>query len=65
LIPKRGLCLARRIRTTLFLIVLLLFTGGSALVAADPMFAGDDAAFCAAYASGSYAPDLRKWEGNQ
>ena len=36
-----------------------------ALVAADPMFAGDDAAFCAAYTRGSYAPDLRKWEGNQ
>lgn len=28
-----------------------------ALVALDPAFAGDEAAFCAAYASGSYAPD--------
>ena len=36
-----------------------------ALVAADPTFAGDDAAFCAAYGAGAYAPDLRKWEGNR
>jgi hypothetical protein len=36
-----------------------------ALVAADPTFGGDDAAFCAAYSTGSYAPDLRKWEGNR
>lgn len=34
-----------------------------AIVAADPMFEGDDAAFCAAYATGSYAPDLELWEG--
>lgn len=37
----------------------------AALVAADPTFGGDDAAFCAAYESNSYAPDLRKWEGNR
>ncbi|MEO8603409.1 MAG: hypothetical protein ABI629_12605 [bacterium] len=30
-----------------------------ALVALDPEFAGDEAAFCAAYATGGYAPDLR------
>jgi len=29
-----------------------------AIVAADPMFKGDDAAFCKAYAAGDYAPDL-------
>lgn len=29
-----------------------------ALVALDPQFAGDEAGFCAAYAAGSYAPDL-------
>lgn len=29
-----------------------------ALVALDPTFAGDEAAFCAAYAAGDYAPDL-------
>jgi hypothetical protein len=36
-----------------------------ALTAADPTFAGDDVALCAAYGSGAYAPDLRKWEGNR
>lgn len=35
-----------------------------AVVAADPMFAGDDAAFCKAYAAGAYAPDLKLWEGD-
>lgn len=30
-----------------------------ALVAVDPTFAGDEEAFCAAYAGGSYAPDLQ------
>jgi hypothetical protein len=29
-----------------------------ALVAKDPMFMGDEAAFCEAYGAGSYAPDL-------
>ena len=29
-----------------------------AIVAADPMYAGDDAAFCAAYGANAYAPDL-------
>ncbi len=29
-----------------------------ALLAMDPMFKGDDAAFCKAYAAGDYAPDL-------
>jgi CubicO group peptidase (beta-lactamase class C family) len=29
-----------------------------ALVAMDPMFKGDEAAFCAAYGAGNYAPDL-------
>ena len=29
-----------------------------AVVAMDPMFAGDEAAFCAAYGPGDYAPDL-------
>jgi Beta-lactamase len=30
-----------------------------ALVALDPTFAGDEAGFCASYARGEYAPDLR------
>lgn len=30
-----------------------------ALVALDPQFTGDEEAFCAAYAGGEYAPDLR------
>lgn len=30
-----------------------------ALVALDPMFQGDEEAFCAAYAANVYAPDLR------
>lgn len=30
-----------------------------ALLAYDPMYTGNDAAFCAAYSSGKYAPDLR------
>jgi hypothetical protein len=30
-----------------------------ALVALDARFAGDEAAFCAAYGSNAYAPDLR------
>jgi CubicO group peptidase (beta-lactamase class C family) len=34
-----------------------------ALVALDPMFKGDEAAFCAAYSKGDYAPDLNMWEG--
>jgi hypothetical protein len=33
------------------------------VVAADPRFQGDQAAFCEAYSSGSYAPDLVLWEG--
>ena len=33
------------------------------VVAADPKFRGDEEAFCEAYAKGSYAPDLVKWEG--
>jgi hypothetical protein len=28
------------------------------LVAMDPMFAGDEEAFCEAYGNGNYAPDL-------
>ncbi|HUF77258.1 MAG TPA: hypothetical protein VMM35_13320 [Longimicrobiales bacterium] len=32
-----------------------------AVVAADPVFNGDQAAFCEAYARGSYAPDLVPW----
>jgi hypothetical protein len=28
------------------------------LVALDPMFTGDEAAFCEAYGNGNYAPDL-------
>lgn len=31
-----------------------------ALVALDPLYAGDDAAFCAAYAANAYAPDLAR-----
>jgi len=31
-----------------------------ALVALDPMFMGDEAAFCEAYGAGNYAPDLKK-----
>ncbi len=34
-----------------------------AVVAADPTFGGDEEAFCEAYAKGSYAPDLVRWEG--
>jgi hypothetical protein len=34
-----------------------------ALVALDPMFKGDEQAFCAAYSKGDYAPDLKLWEG--
>ncbi|MGB5703347.1 MAG: hypothetical protein WBM48_11080, partial [Polyangiales bacterium] len=30
----------------------------SALIAPDPVFAGDDEAFCEAYAANRYAPDL-------
>ncbi|GAB5453556.1 MAG: hypothetical protein Hals2KO_38840 [Halioglobus sp.] len=30
----------------------------SALIARDPVYAGDEAAFCAAYRAGDYAPDL-------
>jgi hypothetical protein len=33
------------------------------VVAADPVFNGDQEAFCEAYARGSYAPDLVRWEG--
>jgi hypothetical protein len=33
------------------------------VVAADPVFDGDVEAFCEAYARGSYAPDLVRWEG--
>ena len=29
-----------------------------AVVAEDPTYRGDEAAFCAAYGSGDYAPDL-------
>jgi CubicO group peptidase (beta-lactamase class C family) len=36
-----------------------------ALIAADPQFQGDEAAFCAAYGTNAYAPNLRKWEGNR
>lgn len=31
----------------------------AALVAHDPMFKGDEEAFCAAYANGNYAPDIQ------
>jgi hypothetical protein len=34
-----------------------------AVVAADPVFAGNQEAFCESYAKGSYAPDLVRWEG--
>jgi hypothetical protein len=30
-----------------------------ALLAHDPMFKGDEAAFCEAYANGNYAPDIQ------
>lgn len=33
------------------------------VVAADPRFRGDQEAFCEAYASNAYAPDLIPWEG--
>jgi CubicO group peptidase (beta-lactamase class C family) len=36
-----------------------------ALVAADATFQGNDVAFCEAYGSGAYAPNLQKWEGNR
>ena len=31
-----------------------------AVVALDPAYAGDEAAFCEAYGSNRYAPDLRR-----
>jgi CubicO group peptidase (beta-lactamase class C family) len=34
-----------------------------ALVAVDPTYEGDDAAFCADYGRNAYAPDLALWEG--
>jgi len=34
-----------------------------AIVAGDPVYQGDQDAFCEAYGSNSYAPDLRLWEG--
>jgi hypothetical protein len=34
-----------------------------AIVAEDPVYRGDQEAFCAAYGSNAYAPDLRLWEG--
>jgi hypothetical protein len=33
------------------------------VVAGDPVFRGDRESFCEAYARGSYAPDLVRWEG--
>lgn len=32
-----------------------------ALVALDPVYAGDEAGFCAAYQRSEHAPDLRPW----
>ena len=34
-----------------------------AVVKLDPKYAGDDAAFCEAYGTNAYAPDLQLWEG--
>lgn len=36
-----------------------------AVVAADPVYAGDQEAFCEDYARGAYAPDLVPWEGGR
>lgn len=34
-----------------------------AVVALDPTYRGNNAAFCSAYGAGNYAPDLKLWEG--
>jgi CubicO group peptidase (beta-lactamase class C family) len=34
-----------------------------AIVAVDPVYQGNESAFCQAYGSSSYAPDLVEWEG--
>jgi len=34
-----------------------------AIVAEDPVFQGNETAFCQAYAANAYAPDLQVWEG--
>ncbi len=34
-----------------------------AIVAHDPVYRGNEEAFCAAYGAGDHAPDLRPWEG--
>ncbi|MGE0410332.1 MAG: serine hydrolase [Amphiplicatus sp.] len=36
-----------------------------ALLAFDPVYAGDEAGFCKAYSRGDYAPDLKLWEGGR
>ena len=36
-----------------------------AVVAMDPMFAGDEAGFCEAYGAGNYAPDLIMPRGSE
>ena len=35
-----------------------------AVINADPVYKGDEDAFCKAYGAGDYAPELKKWEGN-
>lgn len=34
-----------------------------AIVAEDPVYQGNEAAFCQAYGANAYAPDLKEWEG--
>lgn len=36
-----------------------------AVVAGDPVYAGDQEGFCTAYATNAHAPDLRIWEGGR
>jgi hypothetical protein len=36
-----------------------------AVVALDPTYRGNSSAFCSAYGSGNYAPDLKLWEGGR
>jgi hypothetical protein len=36
-----------------------------AVVALDPTYRGNNAAFCSAYGAGNYAPDLKLWEGGR
>jgi hypothetical protein len=36
-----------------------------AVLAYDPIFAGNESGFCSAYSKGDHAPDLKLWEGGR